>query len=75
MKNQEGDISYIEDTEKFQKASIIEPIYSNSEGYIKGINAKEIGKLACELGAGRIKKEDKKISRRYGECHQRITER
>ncbi len=56
--NQNGDISYIEDTEKFEKAKIIIPIYSKIEGYVKEINAKEVGKIAGELGAGRVKKED-----------------
>ena len=29
-----------------------------SEGYLKEINALEIGKLSCKLGSGRVKKED-----------------
>jgi len=58
VNNQNGDISYLEDTEKFEKAKIITPIYSKIEGYVKEINAKEVGKIAGELGAGRIKKED-----------------
>ena len=28
-------------------------------GYIQEINAENVGKIACDLGAGRIKKEDK----------------
>ncbi len=59
VKNQGGDISYIENTEKFTKAKYIEPIYSDKKGYLKEINAKEVGKIAGNLGAGRIKKEDK----------------
>lgn len=59
VKNQNGDITYIKDLEKFEKAKYIEPVYSVKSGYIQQINAKEIGKLACELGAGRVKKEDK----------------
>ncbi|MBP3800813.1 MAG: thymidine phosphorylase [Clostridia bacterium] len=58
VKNQEGDISYIEDTEKFPKAKFIEKVCAKEEGYIYEINAEEIGKVACALGAGRIKKED-----------------
>lgn len=56
--NQNGDISYLENTEKFEKAKIIIPICSKEEGYVKEINAKEVGKIAGELGAGRVKKED-----------------
>ena len=58
VKNQEGDISYLEDTSKFEKAKIIEPIMAKQDGYIQEINAEEIGKVACGLGAGRVKKED-----------------
>lgn len=59
VKNQGGDISYLLDTSKFEKAHFIEPIIAEKEGYIKEINAEEVGKIACNLGAGRIKKEDK----------------
>lgn len=57
--NQGGDITYIENTEKFSKAKYEIEVLSKSEGYIKEINAEEIGKLASKLGAGRTKKEDK----------------
>lgn len=59
VKNQGGDISYLEDTEKFEKAKYIETIFSNTEGYIQEIECKEVGVIACRLGAGRVKKEDK----------------
>ena len=59
VKNQGGDISYIEDTEKFEKASIIKEVISNKEGNIQEINAKTIGEISCALGAGRQTKTDK----------------
>ena len=59
VKNQGGDILYIEDIENFEKAKYIEPIYATKKGYIYEIDARKIGKLACKLGAGRITKEDK----------------
>lgn len=59
VKNQGGDISYIENTDKFPKAKYVEPIIAKTRGYVCEIDAKKIGKLACYLGAGRIKKEDK----------------
>ena len=59
VKMQEGDISYIENTDKFEKAKYGIPIISKKEGYINKIDASKIGKIACYLGAGRIKKEDK----------------
>ncbi len=58
VKKQEGDISYLEDTNKFEKAKIIEPIIAKQDGYIQEMNAEEIGKVACGLGAGRVRKED-----------------
>ena len=58
VKNQKGDISYIEDTSKFEKAKYIEVLKSSKEGYIEEINAEEVGKVVCELGAGRVRKED-----------------
>ena len=59
VKKQNGDISYIENTDKFEKAKFIEEVRAKQSGYIQEINAKEIGKVVCNLGAGRIKKEDK----------------
>ena len=59
VKNQGGDITYIENEEKFKKSKYIEPVYCKKDGYVKEINAKEIGKIVCNLGAGRITKEDK----------------
>lgn len=58
VEKQGGNISFIEDTEKFTKAKYIEPIYSTKSGYIQEINSKEVGKLTGILGAGREKKED-----------------
>ena len=58
VKNQGGDITYINDINKFEKAKYIIPVESKKNGIIKEINAEEVGKLACLLGAGRLKKED-----------------
>ena len=56
--NQGGDISYLEDTTKFEKSKYISAVATEKTGIVKEINAEEIGKLACYLGAGRVKKED-----------------
>ncbi len=58
VENQGGDSLYIKYIDKFPKANYIEKVYSNKEGYIKRMDAKEIGKIVCDLGAGRIRKED-----------------
>ena len=65
VKVQGGDVTYLEDLENFEDSKYVEPIYSEKSGYIYSIDAKEIGKLACTLGAGRVKKEDK-IDRSVG---------
>lgn len=59
VKNQGGDISYLDDIQKFEKAKYEIKVKSKKTGIIKEINAEFIGKLACFLGAGRVKKEDK----------------
>lgn len=56
--NQGGDIEYIKDTNKFEKAKYIMPVTADKDFKISEINAGKIGKLCVELGAGRIKKED-----------------
>lgn len=59
VENQGGDIRYIKDTNLFERAKYKKEIIANKNGSIKEINAEMIGKCACLLGAGRIKKEDK----------------
>lgn len=58
IKNQGGDISYIDNPEKFTKAKYILPVISSKNGYVKSLNAKNVGEISMNLGAGRIKKED-----------------
>ncbi len=58
VKNQGGDITYLENVNKFEKAKYIEPIIAQNDGFIQEINAENIGKVACELGSGRMRKED-----------------
>ena len=59
VKNQDGDISYLENPNKFSRAKYILEVKSNRSGIVKEINAESIGRVACFLGAGRIKKDDK----------------
>lgn len=58
VQRQGGDISYIENLEKFEKAPFIVPVLSNQAGYIESLSAEIIGKASVDLGAGRMKKED-----------------
>ena len=50
---QGGDVEYILNPEKFNMAKNIIPIYAQEEGYVKGINALEIGLSSMTLGGGR----------------------
>ena len=58
IQNQGGDISYLENLDRFERANYIENVISEKEGYVQSINAQIVGELVCYLGAGRIKKED-----------------
>lgn len=57
-KSQNGDISYLEDTSKFDKATIIEPIIAKKSGKIAKLDANLVGEMSRYLGAGRLKKDD-----------------
>ena len=58
IQKQGGDISYLENTEKFEKAKYVIPVIADRSGYVKSLDAQEIGKASMNLGAGRKKKED-----------------
>ncbi len=58
IENQGGDVSYINDISKFENAKYVYPVLSDKIGYIKNINAEKLGRISCDLGAGRLKKED-----------------
>lgn len=58
VENQGGDITYIENTDKFEKSKYILPVEAKQAGYIKELNAKKVGEISGYLGAGRVKKED-----------------
>lgn len=50
---QGGDIEVIKDTNKLPTAKYIKEVKSIKEGYVKEINAEDIGRLSLKLGAGR----------------------
>ena len=58
IENQGGDVSYINDVSKFENAKYVYPILSEKTGFVKNVKAEKLGKISCELGAGRVKKED-----------------
>ena len=55
---QGGDVSYIEHPDKFPLSKHIVEIRSKDEGYVRRIEALEIGESAMRLGAGRETYED-----------------
>lgn len=58
IENQGGDISYIQNTNKFEKAKYILEVIAPEDGYVTKLNAEKIGVTSVHLGAGRVKKED-----------------
>ena len=50
---QGGDVEYILHPEKFEMAKNIVPIYAKNRGYVKSIDALEIGLSSMTLGGGR----------------------
>ncbi|MBR3614725.1 MAG: thymidine phosphorylase [Clostridia bacterium] len=58
VKRQGGDVSYIENPEKFEKAPIIMPVLSDDFGFVEKLDAGKVGKAGLELGIGRKKKDD-----------------
>ena len=55
---QGGDTSYIEDTSRFKKASIIKEVKAEKGGYITKMDAEKIGSICVDVGGGRKTKED-----------------
>ena len=58
VQNQNGNIEYIKNTGKFEKAKYIMPVIAKEDGYVEKLNAERVGKISVNLGAGRVKKED-----------------
>lgn len=56
---QAGDVSFVDSPEKLPEAPVVENVYSEKSGYIKEFNARIVGEVSVEMGAGRSKKEDK----------------
>ena len=58
VKKQGGDVSYIDNPNKFEKAPFIMPVLSKKKGIVEELDAGKIGKIGVELGIGRTSKED-----------------
>jgi pyrimidine-nucleoside phosphorylase len=55
---QGGDVSYVEDITKFERASHIEEVKATRSGFISQVHARMVGEASVALGAGRAKKGD-----------------
>ena len=58
VRAQDGDLRYIDEPERLPKANLVEVIPAPQSGFLRAIEADEIGYAAVVLGAGRAKKGD-----------------
>lgn len=55
---QGGDVSYVDDVSKFERAKYVEVVNAPRSGFVSKVHARGVGEAAVELGAGRAKKTD-----------------
>lgn len=55
---QGGDVSYVDDVTKFERAKFIEVVKAPRSGFISQVHARIVGEASVALGAGRAKKGD-----------------
>jgi pyrimidine-nucleoside phosphorylase len=55
---QGGDVGYVDDVSKFERAKYIEVVPSPRSGYVSEVHARLVGEASVILGAGRAKKGD-----------------
>jgi pyrimidine-nucleoside phosphorylase len=58
VRAQGGEVTYVDNPQKFPKAKFVEVVKANRSGYLSQIHARIIGEAAVTLGAGRAKKDD-----------------
>ena len=55
---QGGNISFINNPEKYPKSKVIEKVKAEKNGYLSGVDNYQLGMISLQLGAGRLTKED-----------------
>jgi pyrimidine-nucleoside phosphorylase len=55
---QGGDVCYVDHPDRLPKANLVKKIKASKNGFIKEVNAREVGETSVGLGAGREKKSD-----------------
>ncbi|HBO34751.1 MAG TPA: pyrimidine-nucleoside phosphorylase [Anaerolineaceae bacterium] len=58
IQTQHGDVNMIDHPELLPKASMVIPITADSAGWVKVVDAQDVGESSVEIGAGRQKKGD-----------------
>ena len=58
VRQQGGDVSYVDQPDKLPKANLVEPLNAPRSGWLKAVRARVIGETSVDLGAGRAKKGD-----------------
>ena len=58
VQRQGGNVSYIENPELFEKPSVIMEVTSKETGYVKALEAKNLGIVSMKLGGGRMTKDE-----------------
>ncbi len=55
---QGGDVSYVDDPDKFPRAKFVEVVKAPRNGWLAQVDARSVGEASVSLGAGRAKKSD-----------------
>jgi pyrimidine-nucleoside phosphorylase len=58
VKAQGGDVSYVDNPNKFPRAPFIETVKAPRSGYLERVHARSVGEASVALGAGRARKGD-----------------
>lgn len=58
VNSQAGDVSYVDDVSKFERAKLVEVVKASRSGFISQVHARIVGEASVALGAGRAKKGD-----------------
>ena len=58
VKAQGGDVTYVDNVSKFERAKLIEAVKAPRSGFVSQVNARTVGEASVALGAGRAKKGD-----------------
>jgi pyrimidine-nucleoside phosphorylase len=58
VRQQGGDVSYVDQPDKLPKANLVGPLNAPRSGWLKAVRARVIGETSVDLGAGRAKKGD-----------------